>query len=145
MKVPPQSPSHPVRPASVCDGQSFGLSALNILLLMVIVNFALQPLTEPDFGWHLRTGLDFLHNGWKLPISDPYSHTMPDWAWIEHAWLTDVLIGGVYTQFGGLGIILLFGAVTVSAWLLASSVAPCGIVFRRLACILSLWVALSYL
>src|SRR5262245_60175613 len=144
MNVPPQSRAHPVQPTSVCN-QASDLSALNILLLMVIVNFALQPLTEPDFGWHLRTGLDFLHNDGKLPMSDPYSHTMPNWAWIEHAWLTDVLIGGVYFLFGGLGIILLFGAVTVSAWLLASSVASCGILFRWLACIISLWVALPYL
>lgn len=119
--------------------------ALNILLLLVILNFALQPLTEPDFGWHLRTGLDVLHNGWTLPTVDPYSHTMPEWAWVEHAWLTDVLIGGIYSLFGGLGIVLLFGAVTVSAWLLASRAAPCGIVFRRLACVLSLWAALPYL
>src|SRR5215510_2460433 len=145
MTVPPQSRAHPVHRTTVSNGQSSGLTALHILLLIVIVNFALQPLTEPDFGWHLRTGLDFLHNGWKLPVSDPYSHTMPEWAWIEHAWLTDVLIGGVYSLFGGVGIILLFAAVTVSAWLLASKVAACGIVSRWLACIISLWVALPYL
>jgi len=145
MTVPPQSRAHPVHRTTVSNGQSSGLTALHILLLIVIVNFALQPLTEPDFGWHLRTGLDFLHNGWKLPVSDPYSHTMPEWAWIEHAWLTDVLIGGVYSLFGGIGIILLFAGVTVSTWLLASRVAACGIVSRWLACILSLWVALPYL
>ena len=127
------------------QSQPIYLPAFNILLLIVIFNFALQPLTEPDFGWHLRTGLDFLNNGWKLPVFDPYSHTMSEWIWIEHAWLTDVLIGGIYSLFGGLGIILLFGAVTVGAWLLASRVASCGIVFRWLACILSLWVALPYL
>ena len=125
--------------------QPFILSALNILLLLVILNFALQPLTEPDLGWHLRTGLDFLQNGWTLPNSDPYSHTMSGWVWVEHAWLTDVLIGGCYSVFGGLGIIVLFGTVTVSAWLLASRTARCSVLFQWLACILSLWVALPYL
>ena len=121
------------------------LRALNALLLLIILNFVLQPLTEPDFGWHLRTGLDFLAQGWRLPSTDPYSHTMSDWAWVEHAWLTDVIIGGSYSRFGGLGIILLFGAITIGAWVLASRLAPCANVFRWLACILSLWVALPYL
>ena len=120
-------------------------SAFALLLLIVIVNFALQPLTEPDFGWHLRTGLDVLHNGMPLPLTDPYSHTMPDWRWVEHAWLTDVLIAGVYSSFGGLGVILLFGVVTISAWLLAAAVASVSLPFRLLACALSLWVALPYL
>jgi hypothetical protein len=145
MKVDLQSSSQRITQSPISSGHSCGLLALNTLLLVVILNFALQPLTEPDFGWHLRTGLDVLHNGGRLPALDPYSHTMPEWAWVEHAWLTDVLIGGIYSLFGGSGIIVLFGAVTVGAWLLASRVARCGIVFQWLACILSLWVALAYL
>ncbi len=133
------------RPSAAFDRQFFDVPVLNFLLLIVIVNFALQPLTEPDFGWHLRTGLDMLHNGLSLPDRDPYSHTMPDWAWVEHAWLTDVLIGAIYSLGGGLGVILLFALVTISAWLIASATSRAGVVFRRLACAISLWVALPYL
>lgn len=122
-----------------------GMSAFLLLLLVVIVNFALQPLTEPDFGWHLRTGLDLLHHQLSLPDTDPYSHTMPDWAWVEHAWLTDVLIAGVYVLFGALGVIVFFSGVTVGAWLLGAAVASAAPTFRLLACSLSLWVALPYL
>jgi hypothetical protein len=121
------------------------LPALNALLLLIGLNFTLQPLTEPDFGWHLRAGLDFFKQGWTLPATDPYSHTMPDWPWVEHAWLTDVIIAGIYSLVGGLGVIFLFGAITMSAWLLASRLARCGVPFRSLACVLSLWVALPYL
>ena len=121
------------------------MSAFVLLLLIVIANFALQPLTEPDFGWHLRTGLDVLHQQLSLPETDPYSHTMPDWAWVEHAWLTDVLIAGIYTLFGALGVIVFFSCVTVGAWLLGAAVASAGLAFRWLACTLSLWVALPYL
>ena len=120
-------------------------SALVLLLAILIVNFALQPLTEPDFGWHLRTGLDVLRSGMTLPSVDPYSHTMPDWPWVEHAWLTDVLIAKIYSSFGALGVILLFGAITTTAWLLGAAVASAGVLFRMLACVLSLWVALPYL
>jgi hypothetical protein len=121
------------------------MSAFVLLLLIVIANFALQPLTEPDFGWHLRTGLDVLDQQLSLPETDPYSHTMPDWAWVEHAWLTDVLIAGIYTLFGALGVIVFFSGVTVGAWLLGAAVASAGLAFRWLACTLSLWVALPYL
>ena len=122
-----------------------GMSAFALLLLIVIANFALQPLTEPDFGWHLRTGLDVLHQHLSLPDTDPYSHTMPDWAWVEHAWLTDVLIAGIYMAFGALGVIIFFFGVTVGAWLLGAAASSAGSAFRWLACALSLWVALPYL
>lgn len=120
-------------------------SALDALLLLIILSFTLQPLTEPDFGWHLRTGLDLLQHGGKLPALDPYSHTMPDWPWVEHAWLTDLIIGAVYSLFGALGVILFFGVVTAGAWLVASLSAPCGMTYRFVACALSLWVALPFL
>ena len=122
-----------------------GVSALSLLFLIIVVNFALQPLTEPDFGWHLRTGLDVLHNGLPLPLADPYSHTMPDWPWVEHAWLTDVGVAGIYSVFGALGVILLFAVVTISAWCLAAATASASLAFRWLACVVSLWIALPYL
>jgi hypothetical protein len=122
-----------------------GMSAVLLLLLVVIVNFALQPLTEPDFGWHLRTGLDLLHHQLSLPDTDPYSHTMPDWTWVEHAWLTDVLIASLYMLFGGLGVLVFFSIVTVAAWLIGAGVSSAGPACRWVACTLSLWVALPYL
>ncbi len=120
-------------------------SALDALLLLLILNFTLQPLTEPDFGWHLRTGLDLLRQGWRLPALDPYSHTMSDWPWVEHAWLTDLILGTCYSWFGALGVILFFTAVTAGAWLVASLSVPCNRACRLLACALSLWVALPFL
>ncbi|MEP6957468.1 MAG: hypothetical protein ABI980_01960 [Nitrospirota bacterium] len=119
--------------------------AINALLLLIILNLTLQPLTEPDFGWHLRIGLDLLQNGGKLPALDPYSHTMPDWPWVEHAWLTDLIIGTLYSFFGASGVIIFFGVVTAGAWLVASLAVPCSMTYRLLACALSLWVALPFL
>src|SRR5215472_16683745 len=100
MSAPHVAVSPPIKCSRVVQSPLAGISALSLLLLVIIVNFVLQPLTEPDFGWHLRTGLDVLHKGLPLPSSDPYSHTMPDWPWVEHAWQTDVLIAGLYSAFG---------------------------------------------
>jgi hypothetical protein len=120
-------------------------TALNVLLLVVIANFTLQPVTEPDFGWHLRTGLDILGQGWAIPRVDPYSHTMSDWAWIEHAWLTDVFMAAMYNEFGLLGVIGLFGVIAAGAWIVASFSAQCHASYRLIASALSLWVALPFL
>ena len=127
---------------------SRGTRALNALLLIVLLNFSLQPLTEPDFGWHLRTGLDLLHSGGRLPALDPYSHTMPDWPWVEHAWLSDLVIGGLYEgggSAGALAVILFFGLVSAGAWWIAASTSEAGATIRLIACALSLWVALPFL
>src|SRR5262249_1044254 len=120
-------------------------TALNILLVVVIANFTLQPVTEPDFGWHLRAGLDMLGQGWAISRLDPYSHTMPDWVWIEHAWLTDVFMAVSYRGFGLLGVIVLFGIVAAGAWLIASYASKCVASYRLIATALSLWVALPFL
>lgn len=122
--------------------------AVAVLLAIVLANFVLQPLTEPDFGWHLRTGLDLLQHEGRLPVLDPYSHTMPDWPWVEHAWLTDLLIGLLYTAGGSMGVlvvILFFGFVTAAAWLIAGRCSETSAPIRLLACSLSLWVALPFL
>ncbi|WP_447986559.1 hypothetical protein [Nitrospira sp. Nam74] len=122
--------------------------ALDALLLLFLVNLALQPLVEPDFGWHLRTGIDLLHHGWQMPRTDPYSHTMPDWPWVEHAWLTDGLIGVIYTGLGSagsLGVILLFAAVIAGAFLLAAAPARAARTARLVAVSGAAWIALPFL
>ncbi len=137
-----------VTPPESSESASVGTPALNALLLLIIANFALQPLTEPDFGWHLRTGLDLLVSGSQLPALDPYSHTMPDWPWVEHAWFTDLVLGWLYSTggpAGGLLVIAFFGLVTAAAWIVAAGIGPAIWPVRLFACTLSLWVALPFL
>lgn len=121
---------------------------LLILLLLIVICLVLQPPVDPDFGWHLRTGLDLLHQQGQIPHTDPYSHTMPDWPWVEHAWLTDVVMGALYWWLGGWGlsaIILLFAAVTMWAFFWSASVANVGALTRLSAVAAVLWVALPFL
>lgn len=121
---------------------------LDLLLLGFVLNLTFQPLVEPDFGWHLRAGLDLLAHGWILPDTDPYSHTMPDWRWVEHAWLTDGLLGLLYRGLepvGLLGVIAFFGVVTTLAWWVAAGQASVPQTYRLTAMVASLWVALPFL
>ena len=124
------------------------LLILDLLLLGFALNLTLQPLVEPDFGWHLRAGLDLVAHGWTVPDTDPYSHTMPDWRWVEHAWLTDGLLGLLYLGLepaGALGVILFFGIVTALAWWIAAGQASVPRTYRLAAMVASLWVALPFL
>jgi len=130
------------------DPTAIRTPALNALLHLIIANFVLQPLTEPDFGWHLRTGLDLLMQGGRLPALDPYSHTMPDWPWVEHAWLTDFVLGWLYASggaVGGLLVIAFFAMVSAAAWMVAAQAGPAIWPIRLGTCALSLWVALPFL
>ncbi|MBI5855401.1 MAG: hypothetical protein HZB35_09295, partial [Nitrospirae bacterium] len=102
---------------------------LKLLLLIFIASMTLQPPVDPDFGWHLRTGLDLVQHQGRFPASDPYSHTMPDWPWVEHAWLTDGIMGACSAVLGPWGlsaIILIFAAITIWAFLWSASVAAVG-------------------
>jgi hypothetical protein len=119
--------------------------ALNALLLFFILNLAVQTPTEPDLGWHLRTGLDLISHGWQMPLTDPYSHTMPDWPWVEHAWLTDGLIGLLCQGAGLLGVIALFAAIPVAAGLAAAGAGRAGWTSRLAAVAIMLWVARPFL
>jgi hypothetical protein len=129
-------------------GERFVFPALDALLLFFFLNLACQPLIDPDFGWHLRTGLDLLAHGWVLPRTDPYSHTMPDWPWVEHAWLTDAVIGLIYTglqPIGTLGVIAFFAAVITAAFGMASGIERTEWTPRLAAMTIAAWVALPFL
>jgi hypothetical protein len=125
--------------------------ALDALASLFILNLTLHPLVDPDVGWHLRTGLDLVANGWRLPTTDPYSHTMPDWPWVEHAWLTDGVMGFIYHigsqigSAGALGISVLFATITSAAFVLAAGRAETGRTSRLLAVVIALWIARPFL
>jgi hypothetical protein len=121
---------------------------LQALLGLFIASLLVQPLIEPDFGWHLRSGLDLIQNGWRVPAHDPYSHTMPDWPWVNHAWLTDGFLGVLYRSFGDWGplaLIAAFALVTGMAFWLAAGISSAGRTSRLLALSVTLWVGLPFL
>jgi len=122
--------------------------ALDALLLLFILSLALQTPREPDFGWHLRTGLDLLQHGWQMPTTDPYSHTMSGWPWVEHAWLTDGLLALIYRGLGAaglLGVIAFFASVTAVAFLAAAMPARTDRTSKLVAVASVLWVARPFL
>lgn len=60
-----------------------------------IVFFVYSLLTlDPDFGWHLSAGQYFLHHG--IPATDIFTYTARTFPWIDHEWLSDLIVAGLY-------------------------------------------------
>ena len=121
---------------------------LQLLLCLFIASLLVQPLVEPDFGWHLRAGIDLVKNDWHVPTNDPYSHSMAEWRWVDHAWLTDGVLALIYQKLGWLGplgIIVFFAVLTGAAFWLMASTARAGRTSRFVSLSIVLWVALPFL
>src|SRR5262249_13854932 len=122
--------------------------SLQLLLCLFIASLLVQPLVEPDFGWHLLAGIALLKNDWHVPANDPYSHSMPEWRWVDHAWLTDGVLALIYQElgrFGPLGVIVFFAVLTGAAFWLMAATARAGRSSRLVALSIVLWIALPFL
>jgi hypothetical protein len=84
-----------------------------IVLFLCILLIALQPVNDPDFWWHLRTGQLIAETG-QIPRTDPFSYTMQGQPWIAHEWLTDWILYAVY-RLGGLPFLMLLFALIITA------------------------------
>ena len=77
---------------------------------------AARNVTDPDVWWHLRTGQLILQNHALFHI-DPYSFTKFGEPWIDHEWLSQLLIFVVYKSAGWGGLCVVFGVVISSAFM----------------------------
>jgi hypothetical protein len=95
--------------------------------------------TDPDLWWHLRTGQLILQKHAVLH-TDPFSFTRYGQSWINHEWLSDVLIFSLY-RFGGWGALIYGFAVVIAAmFLLAYTRCPKT---PYIAAIFTVWAALA--
>lgn len=77
---------------------------------------AIQPVTDPDFWWHLTTG-NWIISHHAVPHHDLYTFTVSDRRWITHEWLSEVIIAALYAM-GRLPLVsLVLGAVTAAGFL----------------------------
>ncbi len=88
-------------------------------VLAATLPYALKLGADRDLWWHVRTGQLILEDG-RLPQTDPFSFTAAEAPWTNHEWLSDVVLGGIYTVGGDVGlsvwrILLLFAVVGVLA------------------------------
>jgi len=109
------------------------------ILALGLFTMAVRPLTDPDVWWHLRTGQLTLQNH-SVFHTDPYSFTRFGQPWINHEWLSDVLLFGIYRLAGFGGLIVAFAAVVAAALFLVFLRSPGR---PYIAAIMTLWGALA--
>lgn len=66
---------------------------------------------DPDFGWHVKMG-EYIEK-YGIPAKDPFTYTMPNFDYIDHAWLTSVLMGWGYRVMGKAGLAAVFATMTM--------------------------------
>jgi hypothetical protein len=88
-----------------------------IILALGLFVLAARNVTDPDVWWHLRTGQLIIQNH-RLFHADPYSFTRAGQPWVDHEWLSQILIFGLYSLAGWGGLIAGFAAVITLTFLL---------------------------
>jgi hypothetical protein len=110
-----------------------------LVLGLGILAMATRPATDPDLWWHLRTGQLTIQNH-CIFHTDPYSFTRTGQPWVDHEWLSEVLMYAIYRIAGFGGLIMLFAAVVSASFML---------VFFRcsgrpyLAALFTIWAAIA--
>src|SRR6185369_11377240 len=77
---------------------------------------------DPDLWGHLRFGLDALATH-GLTTIDPYSYTS-DIPWLNHEWLSEVVIAVAYRAFGSAGLVATKMVFIAATFALLASVLP---------------------
>jgi len=92
---------------------------LRVALWCVLLAAVTHTSADPDLWGNVRFGLDILRDG-SIPHTDSYSFTT-DRAWVNHEWLSEVLIGHAFRAAGDVGLILLklaaVGSIVLLLWL----------------------------
>jgi hypothetical protein len=98
----------------------FGPRALLIgAVLITSLAAFVRPVTDGDFWWHVRTGQWIWEHG-RLPGHDIFTYTAASHTWVDHEYLTEVLMWLVQARSGLSGVSVAFGLLAWSGLLLVA-------------------------
>jgi len=103
------------------------------LVAMFFIN--LKAPLDPDLGWHFADGRYFLEHR-DIPRKDMLSHSMADYPWIAHEWLTDIIFFWIYNNFGFWPLVILFSLIASAAFFLAASAIFTRLEYRVIAALI---------
>src|SRR5271156_1199775 len=101
------------------------------IVVFAIVIADLRQLSDPDLWIHILSGRELIARGSPASIN-PYSYSAPNFQWLHHEWLSEVIMSSLFDRFGPFGLKLLkflCTAGTISFIVLAESEtgAPAGV------------------
>jgi hypothetical protein len=94
-----------------------------VVVLGAVFVIALAPREDTDLWWHLKDGA-YIWSHHTVPTADFYSFTFAGHAWVDHEWLCELLLYGLYTLGGPWGPIVGFAAIICATF---------GLVYARMA------------
>ena len=127
----------PAKHLSTSSLASYLLSGGFLALLLVL---ALRLPGDPDMGWHLRNGQDLIAR-LHFPIGDPYSWTMPNFNWVPHEWVMDIVMAAINYGFGLWGLVIFFAVLVGAIFFFAAGVYKTDLATRSLVAVIALSVA----
>ena len=95
------SASHPIRPPVA---SLFRYSPALIVIVIAIAD--LVRLCDPDLWGHVRFGQAMLSAG-HIAWRDPYSYSAPGHLWLNHEWLSELVMGALYNHLNVFGLKLM--------------------------------------
>ncbi len=78
---------------------------LTIIVFIAIFTMAVRVPADTDTWWHLVSG-HYIVEDRAIPLTDPFSHTRLGTPWIDHGWLAQVFLYGLYALGGWAGLSL---------------------------------------
>ncbi|MBA2524789.1 MAG: hypothetical protein H0V18_03245 [Pyrinomonadaceae bacterium] len=88
---------------------------LVFVLMLLIFTGAAQPITDPDFWWHLRTG-QYIVETKSIPYTDIFSTLRFGSEWVTHEWLSEVFMYSIFRVLGYGGLIVIFSILITGAF-----------------------------
>ena len=101
-----------------------------VMVLTVLVSGCYQ-MVNGDIWWHLRAGDWILDNG-AVPRRNLFTYTNPDAVWIDLHWIFQVIVAGIYREFGTAGLVVwksVVGAVALGAVFFTAFKRVSGVLF----------------
>ncbi len=80
------------------------------IFFIALFVMATREITDPDFGWHLRTG-EFIAQTRSIPHADIFSFTVAGHPWITHEWLMQTGMYLLYQLDGVAALVIFFALV----------------------------------
>ena len=88
---------------------------LVFVFLLLIFSVSAQPVSDPDFWWHLKTG-EYIVDTRSIPHTDIFSTLRFGSEWVTHEWLSEVFMYGVFRVLGFGGLIVVFSLLITVAF-----------------------------
>ncbi|HEX9664417.1 MAG TPA: hypothetical protein VGA49_01195 [Patescibacteria group bacterium] len=115
-----------------------------IFLLITVFSVFWRVPVSFDTGWHLASGRYYLENK-TIPQTDIFSQTMPDFNWVNHEWLTDVVLYSLYSRFGLVSLTIFYAVMLLLTFYLITGLVKTNWIYRLLTTALASLAVFSVL